>query len=91
MTSTICYDYINAFIKSNAPNTKLSCEKKPNSNVLYCYNNETNELCHYNILKSPETNLLWQKIKNNPVEFDLKVDIDPFQKERTIVIKTENP
>ena len=82
-----CYNYIKSFIKSNPDNTKLICEQHNNSNLLYCYNNETNELCHYNILKHPEMQFLWQKIKKNPELFDMRVDIDPLQKQRTIVIK----
>jgi len=90
MANTSCYEYIKAFIKSNKSNTKLICEQKPNSNFLYCYNNETHELCHYNILKSPETNLLWQRIKYTPAKFDIRVHVDPFQNERTSVTKKED-
>lgn len=90
MTDNSCFDYIKAFIKSNKHNTKLICQQNPNSNIFYCYNNETHELCHYNILKSPETNLLWQRIKHNPVKFDVRVKLDTFQNERTIVTKKED-
>ena len=89
MTTTTCFDYIKAFIKSNPPNSKLICQQNPNSNLFYCYNNETNELCQYNILKNPETNLLWQRIKYNTNQFDIRIDIDPFQNQRTTVLKKE--
>lgn len=87
--SSKCYDYLLDYIRSSPNGTKLLCDKHKNRPNLYCYNNHTNEFCQYNKKEYAEhkTENLWIHMFQNPAQFDVRVDIDVFQKERTTVTK----
>lgn len=85
--SNTCYDYIHAFMISNPTGTKLICQSVLQSDLLYCYNNDTNELCNYNIKKNPNHSKLWEKMNNNKEQFEIKYESDYHTISRTIVIK----